>query len=94
MQFGDLGINRKEKRRRHKTNGKDHVEDLKGSSEFLVYVPPNKDKKGYGDLRIYLESLGCLVAYAPEAPLAALSFACPLSESLDTAIRAVSPAGM
>ena len=69
MQFGDLGINRKEKRRRHKSTGKDHVEDLKGSSEFLAYVPPSKDKKGYGDLRLYLESLGCRVAYASESPL-------------------------
>ena len=43
--------------------GEDHLHEVVGSSEFEIFLPPNKQVKGYVDLKRVIEALGCEVEY-------------------------------
>ena len=47
--------------------GDDHVDEVLGSSEFFVYLTPNKQAKGYQGLKDYLEAMGCQVLYPADS---------------------------
>ena len=49
--------------------GPEHYDEVLGSSEFFVYLTPNKAPKGYPDLKEYLESLGCTVEFPAQSAL-------------------------
>ncbi len=60
----DLGANRKTLREGSgKDVEKEHYDEVLGSSEFYIYISPNKKPKGYLELKKYLESLGAKVEY-------------------------------
>ena len=46
-----------------------HFDEVLGSSEFYVYVPPSGKLKGYEELRTFLKSEGCLVEYPGHSDL-------------------------
>src|SRR5688572_26232400 len=43
--------------------GPEHYDEVLGSSEFYIYVPPNGKLKGYKDIRSIMEAEGCQVEY-------------------------------
>ena len=60
----DWGVTRRDLRG---GSGKDvepqHYDEVLGSSEFYIYIPPNVKMKGYQELRAALEAEGCQVEY-------------------------------
>jgi hypothetical protein len=60
----DFGVTRKNIR---VGGGRDvepeHYDEVLGSSEFCIYIPPNVRMKGYDDLKAFLEGQGCVVEY-------------------------------
>ena len=64
------GMSRKDRRG---GSGRDvditHFDEVLGSIEFFVYIPPNIRMKGYEVLKNYLNSLNCDIDYPAEAPL-------------------------
>ena len=48
---------------------KAHFDEVLGSSEFYVYVTPNKKAKGYEALKKYLEAEGCETGLTTESPV-------------------------
>jgi hypothetical protein len=60
----DLGANRKTLRQGSGTDVEEaHYDEVLGSSEFYIYITPNKKPKGYLELKKSLESIGCKVEY-------------------------------
>ncbi len=60
----DLGANRKMLREGSGTDVEHaHYDEVLGSSEFYIYVAPNKKPKGYLELKQFLESQGAKVEY-------------------------------
>ncbi|GIS82271.1 MAG: hypothetical protein CM1200mP15_09030 [Dehalococcoidia bacterium] len=58
--LGDYGYNGRDLRQGGgRGNGRDHVDDLLGSTELYIYQPPNRAVKGYESLKVYVESEGC-----------------------------------
>src|SRR5690606_22613522 len=45
-----------------------HFDEVAGSQDFYIYVPPNKKAKGYADLKAFLERAGCKVSVTENAP--------------------------
>ena len=43
--------------------GDDHFDEVEGSTEFEIFLTPNKRAKGYEALKRFLESEGCHVAF-------------------------------
>ncbi|MBI2911288.1 MAG: hypothetical protein HYY05_04040 [Chloroflexi bacterium] len=48
----------------------EHYDEVLGSSEFYIYIPPAGKLKGYEELRAFLRSEGCLVEYPGHSDLA------------------------
>ena len=48
--------------------GDEHMDELLGSSELIIYITPNKRPKGYEALKQYLESEGCEVTFPANSP--------------------------
>ncbi len=47
-----------------------HFDEVLGSSEFYVYIPPSGKLKGYEEMRAFLKAEGCLVEYPGHSDLA------------------------
>ena len=41
----------------------EHYDEVLGSSEFFIYLPPNKETKKYPQLKHAMEALGCDVEF-------------------------------
>ena len=47
--------------------GDDHVDEVLGSTEFDIFITPNKRAKGYQTLSQFLESEGCQVTFPADS---------------------------
>ena len=47
----------------------EHYDEVLGSSEFYIYVTPNRKTKGYEALKSYLDAKGCQVEFTTESPI-------------------------
>jgi hypothetical protein len=52
-----------------RSNADDHFQELIGSSGLWIYVEPNVPLQGYDRLREQLESHGCMIGPADDAPI-------------------------
>lgn len=60
----DYGISRRDLRQGGGRDvDKEHFDEVLGSSEFYIYIPPGGKLKGYDEVRALLEAEGCLVEY-------------------------------
>ena len=68
MRQRDSRLTRRELRQGSGTDVEnEHFDEVLGSSEFYIYVTPNKKAKGYDALKQYVESVGCEAEY-PAVP--------------------------
>ncbi len=51
------------------SNADEHLHDLAGSSEFWVYLTPNKRLRGYDEFKQLVVSRGCSIGLADDAPV-------------------------
>jgi hypothetical protein len=70
----DFGLNRAARRRGSNpsqggSNADDHVQDLAGSSALWIYLRPNLRMKGAEELKALVESRGCAIGFADDAPV-------------------------
>ena len=47
--------------------GDDHVHEVVGSSEFEIFIPPNRRVKGYAELKAAVEHHGCAIEYPAQS---------------------------
>ena len=70
MWWRDYGITRRDLRQGSGTDVEpEHYDEVLGSSEFFIYLTPNKKVKGYDTLKQFLESEGCEVEYPADSSL-------------------------
>ncbi len=70
MWWRGQGITRRDLRQGSGTDVEvEHYDEVLGSSEFYIYVAPNKRPKGYEALKKQLEAEGCDVVFPAESPL-------------------------
>ncbi|HZT05662.1 MAG TPA: hypothetical protein VFC51_01410 [Chloroflexota bacterium] len=50
-------------------NADDHFHELIGSNSFWIYLTPNKRLKGFETLQEQVESHGCSIGFADDAPV-------------------------
>ena len=70
MSGKDFGLSRRQLREGSRVFVEpEHYDEVLGSSEFFVYVTPNKNTRGFESLKSYLQSLNCEVVVAEESPV-------------------------
>ena len=62
------GITRREIREGAGGEAQEHFDDLIGSTELYIYRHPHQKTRGYETLKLFLESQGCRVEHAADAP--------------------------
>jgi len=70
MSGKDFGLSRRQLREGSRVFVEpEHYDEVLGSSEFFVYVTPNKNTRGFESLKSYLQSLNCEVVVAEGSPV-------------------------
>lgn len=74
MTMDDFGLNRAARRRGSNPrfggpNADEHLQDLAGSSALWIYLTKNLRLKGAEELKRLVESQGCEIGFADDAPV-------------------------
>ena len=69
MNLGDHGFTRRDLRQGGgRGTGNDHVDELFGATELYIYQTPNRQVKGYGRLKLFIEAEECEIIFTVDAP--------------------------